>query len=278
MLFLGAGSVMHAMHEETDIRKMGGLRRRMPVTGWTFAIGAASLAGIIPLAGFFTKDEVLLRVLEHRHPAFIILALVGVLLSALYMARLTFYTFFGEPRSDHSDVRESPRAMTVPLLLLAVPTIGVGLLAFGFGDGYDGFAAFIDGHGKFHLNVWLSVASLILAAIGLWAGWAAYVRGTVSPESMISRLPTVHRVLAAKYYIDEVYQWVIDRIVLVLGRLVATFDRVVVNDTAVDGSADSVKSSGFRMKFVQTGRIYNYGMAMAAGIIALALIWWIVQT
>ena len=278
MLFLGAGSVMHAMHEETDIRNMGGLRRRMPITGWTFVIGAASLAGVIPLAGFFTKDEVLLRVLEHRHPIFIVVALVGVLLSALYMARLTFYTFFGEPRSDHNEVHESPRVMTLPLLLLAVPAVGVGLLAFGFGDGFNGFATFIDGHGKFHLNVWLSVISLVLAGVGLWIGWVAYVRGTISTEKVISRLPTVHRVLAAKYYVDELYQWVIDRIVLVLGRLVATFDRVVVNDTAVDGSADSVKSSGFRIKFMQTGRIYNYGMAMAAGVIALSLIWWIIQT
>ena len=278
MLFLGAGSVMHAMDEETDIRNMGGLRRRMPITGWTFVIGAASLAGVIPLAGFFTKDEVLLRVLEHRHPIFIVAALVGVLLSALYMARLTFYTFFGEPRSDHNEVHESPRVMTLPLLLLAVPAVGVGLLAFGFGDGFNGFATFIDGHGKFHLNVWLSVISLVLAGVGLWIGWAAYVRGTISTENVISRLPSVHRVLAAKYYVDELYQWVIDRIVLVLGRLVATFDRVVVNDTAVDGSADSVKSSGLRIKFMQTGRIYNYGMAMAAGVIALSLIWWIIQT
>ena len=278
MLFLGAGSVMHAMHEETDIRRMGGLRRRMPITGWTFVIGAASLAGVIPLAGFFTKDEVLLRVLEHRHPLFIVLALAGVFLSALYMARLTFYTFFGEPRSDHNDVHESPRVMTLPLLLLAVPAVGVGLLAFGFGDGFNGFAAFIDGQGKFHLNVWLSIVSLVLAGVGLWVGWAAYVRGTISTESVISRLPTVHRVLVAKYYVDELYQWVIDRIVLVLGRLTATFDRVVVNDTAVDGSADSVKISAFRMKFIQTGRIYNYGMAMAAGVIALSLIWWIIQT
>ena len=278
MLFLGAGSVMHAMNEETDIRNMGGLRRRMPITGWTFVIGAASLAGVIPLAGFFTKDEVLLRVLEHRHPVFIVAALVGVLLSALYMARLTFYTFFGEPRSDHNEVHESPRVMTLPLLLLAVPAVGVGLLAFGFGAGFNGFATFIDGHGKFHLNVWLSVISLVLAGVGLWIGWAAYVRGTISTEKVISRLPTVHRVLAAKYYVDELYQWIIDRIVLVLGRLVATFDRVVVNDTAVDGSADSVKSSGFRIKFMQTGRIHNYGMAMAAGVIALSLIWWIIQT
>ena len=278
MLFLGAGSVMHAMHEETDIRKMGGLIRRMPVTGWTFLIGAASLAGIIPLAGFFTKDEVLLRVLEYRHPVFIVLALVGVVLSALYMARLTFATFFGQAKSDHSDVHESPSVMTAPLLLLAIPAIGVGFFAFGFGDDYKGFAGFIDGHSKFHLNVWLTVVSLALAGAGVWVGWVAYVRGTISTEGLIGRFTTVHRVLAARYYVDELYQWVIDRIVLVFGRLIATFDRVVVNDTAVDGSADSVKSSGFRMKFVQTGRIYNYGMAMAAGVIALSLIWWIVLT
>ncbi len=278
MLFLGAGSVMHAMHEETDIRKMGGLIRRMPITGWTFVVGAASLAGVIPLAGFFTKDEVLLRVLEYRHPVFIVLALLGVVLSALYMARLTFATFFGESKSDHSDVHESPSVMTTPLLLLALPAIGVGFLAFGLGDSYKGFAGFIDGHSKFHVNVWLTIVSLVLAGIGIWVGWAAYIRGSLSPDSVIARFQTVHRVLAARYYVDEIYQWVIDRIVLVFGRLIATFDRVVVNDTGVDGSADSVKISGFRMKFVQTGRIYNYGMAMAAGVIALSLIWWIVQT
>ena len=278
MLFLGAGSVMHAMHEETDIRKMGGLSRRMPITGWTFAIGAASLAGVIPLAGFFTKDEVLLRVLEYRHPVFIVLALFGVVLSALYMARLTFATFFGEPKSDHSEVHESPSVMTVPLLLLAIPAIGVGFLAFGVGDAYKGFAGFIDGHSKFHLNVWLTIVSLILAGAGIGVGWAAYIRGSLSTQRVIDRFPTVHRVLAARYYVDEFYQWVIDRIVLVFGRFIAAFDRVVVNDTAVDGTGDSVKISGFRMKFVQTGRIYNYGMAMAAGVVVLSLIWWIVQT
>ena len=143
---------------------------------------------------------------------------------------------------------------------------------------YKGFAGFIDGHSKFHLNVWLTIVSLVLAGIGIWVGWAAYIQGSLSTDRVIARFQTVHRVLAARYYIDEIYQWVIDRVVLVLGRFIAAFDRVVVNDTGVDGSADSVKISGFRMKLVQTGRIYNYGMAMAAGVIALSLIWWIIQT
>ena len=275
MLFLGAGSVMHAMRDETDIRKMGGLRRRMPITGWTFVIGATSLAGVIPFAGFFTKDEVLLHVLEHRHPVFIVLAMAGVVLSALYMARLTFMTFFGQPRSDHSEVHESPAVMTVPLLLLAAPAIGVGFLAFGYGGGFDGFAAFIEGKGEFHPNIWISACSLALTGVGLWIAWASYIRGTISPQRVIDRFPAVHRLLVARYYVDEVYQWAIDRVVLVLGRVVATFDRVVVNDTAVDGSADSVRGSGIRFRLVQTGRLYNYAMAMAIGVLGLALIWWI---
>ena len=277
LLFLGAGSVMHATDDETDIRRMGGLRHRMPLTAWTFVIGAASLAGVLPLAGFFTKDEVLLHVLEHRHPLFIVLALVGVALSALYTARVTFAAFFGAPRSDHSSVRESPVSMTLPLVVLAALAATVGLLAFGIGDGFGGFAAFIEGHGEFRLVPWLSVASLGLSGVGIWVGWAVYVRGTLSPSTIIERLPRLHRVLAEKYYVDEAYQWAIDRMVLVFGRLVAVFDRVVVNDTAVDGSAETVRSSGIQMRYIQSGRVYNYGLAMAVGVVVLAVIWWVVM-
>ena len=276
MLFLGAGSVMHAMDEETDIRKMGGLLRRMPITGWTFIIGAASLAGVAPLAGFFTKDEILLHVLEHLSPVYIVLALAGVALSALYMARVTFVAFLGQPKSDHSDVHESPGSMTAPLLLLAPFAVLVGLLAFGLWDGYHGFAAFIEGKGEFHLVLWLSLASVLLAGAGILVGWMIYVRGSLSATDMSARFALVHRILVNMYYVDEAYQWVIDRVALALARFVAVFDRAVVNDVGVDGPADMVKLSGLRMRFVQTGRIYNYGMAMAAGVVVLALIWWVV--
>ena len=275
MLFLGAGSVMHAMDEETDIRKMGGLLSRMPITGWTFIIGAASLAGVIPLAGFFTKDEVLLHVLEHLPPVYIILALAGVALSALYMARVTFVAFLGQPRSDHSAVHESPASMTVPLLLLAPFAVGVGVLAFSLWEGYHGFAAFIEGKDEFHLVLWLSAASLLLAGAGIVVCWLAYVRGSLSATDISARFALVHRMLVNKYYVDEAYQWVIDRVALALARFVAVFDRAVVNDVGVDGPADMVKLSGLRMRFAQTGRIYNYGMAMAAGVVILAVIWWV---
>ena len=275
MLFLGAGSVMHAMDEETDIRRMGGLIGRMPITGWTFLIGAASLAGVIPLAGFFTKDEVLLHVLEYLPPVYIVLALAGVALSALYMARVTFVAFLGQPKSDHSEVHESPASMTVPLLLLAPFAVGVGVLAFGLWEGYHGFAAFIEGKGEFHLVLWLSVASLLLAGAGIAVCWLAYVRGSLSATDISARFATIHKILVNKYYVDEAYQWVIDKIALVLARFVAVFDRAVVNDVAVDGPADMVKLSSLRMRFVQTGRIYNYGMAMAVGVVVLAVIWWV---
>ena len=276
MLFLGAGSVMHAMDEETDIRKMGGLLSRMPITGWTFIIGAASLAGVVPLAGFFTKDEVLLHVLEHLPPVYIVLALFGVTLSALYMARVTFVAFLGQPKSDHPEVRESPASMTVPLLLLSPFAVGVGFLAFGLWEGYHGFAAFIEGKGEFHLVVWLSAASLLLAGAGIVVCWLAYVRERLSAEDISARFALIHGILVNKYYVDEAYQWVIDKIALALARFVAVFDRAVVNDVGVDGPADAVKASGLRLRFAQTGRIYNYGMAMAAGVVILALIWWVV--
>ena len=300
MLFLGAGSVMHAMEDETDIRKMGGLLKPMPITGWTFIIGAASLAGVIPLAGFFTKDEVLLHVLEYLPPVFIVPALAGVALSALYMARVTFVAFLGGPKFDspvahespddmgnpgHSGttthtfglgVHESPASMTVPLLLLAPFAVGVGFLAFGLWEGYHGFAAFIEGgEDGFHIVLWLSIASVLLAGVGIAVGWLAYVRGSLSAEGMAARFAVVHRILVNKYYVDEAYQWAIDRLALALARFVAVFDRAVVNDVGVDGPADVVRASGLRLRFAQTGRIYNYGMAMAAGVVILALVWWV---
>ena len=278
LLFLGAGSVMHSLDDETDIWKMGGLRHRMPVTAITFVIGAASLAGIVPLSGFFSKDEALLAVLDHRNPVFIILALAAVVLSALYMVRVTLVVFFGSLKSENESAHESPLLMTVPLMLLAFFALTVGFIAFSWTDAYGGFSDFLVGEGKFHINVWLTVVSLLLAVGGIIIGWMAYSRGSISHQRLAQRYPTVHRILINKYYIDEIYQWVINRIVLALGRFTALFDRAVVNDVGVNGSALSVWTSAMILRFVQTGKMYNYGLVMALGVIALTLIWWIVLT
>ncbi len=278
LLFLGAGSVMHSLDDETDIWKMGGLRHRMPVTAITFVIGAASLAGIVPLSGFFSKDEALLAVLDHRNPVFIILALAAVVLSALYMTRVTLVVLFGSLKSENESAHESPLLMTVPLMLLAFFALTVGFIAFNWTDAYGGFADLLVGEGEFHINVWLTIVSLLLAVGGIIIGWMAYSRGSISHQSLAQRYPTVYRILVNKYYIDEIYQWVINRIVLALGRFTALFDRAVVNDIGVNGSALSVWTSAMILRFVQTGKMYNYGLVMALGVIALTLIWWIVLT
>ena len=277
LLFLGAGSVMHGLHDETDIWKMGGLRRKMPVTAITFVIGAASLAGIVPLSGFFSKDEVLLTVLERRNPVFIALALAAIVLSALYMARLVFIVFFGRLSPANDRAHESPPVMTVPLVLLAFFAVTVGFIAFNWTDAYQGFAGFL-GEGKFHIEPWLTVLSLLLALGGVILGWLVYSKGSISHQSIAQRYSALHRLLVNKYYIDEMYQWVVNRVVLAFGNFVAVFDRIVINDTGVDGSAITIWLSALRLRLVQTGRMYNYGMAMALGVFALALIWWIVQT
>ena len=278
LLFLGAGNVMHGTDGETDIRKMGGLRKKMPITAATFVIGAASLAGVVPLAGFFSKDEVLLAVLDHRSPVFLAVALAAVVLSALYMARATLIVFFGDLKSGNESAHESPLVMTVPLLLLAFFAVTVGVIAFGWTDSYRGFGDYLAGEGPFHVEPWLTAASLLLALAGLGLGWLYYGSGTLSHRAAAVRLPVLHRTLVNGYYLDLLYQWVIDRVVLTLSRFTALFDRIVVNDTGVDGPAVTVMLSALRMRYVQTGKMYNYGAAMALGIVGLVLVWWVVLT
>ena len=279
LLFLGAGSVNHATHR-TGIWELGGVFKKMPVTGITFLIGAASLAGIPPLVGFWSKDEVLVAVSDGRGPIFLALALAGALLSALYMARVAFVVFFGKPRG-YGDAHESPRLITVPLALLAIGSVAACILVFDWPGSYDGFGAFLLADQeflhhveKFHIVPWLAGLSALLAIGGVVVGWLVYTRGSVSHELLAQKLAPVHMAMVRKYYIDDAYQWFVDRVVLAFGSAVAAFDRIVVNDTGVDGPAHMVRFSAFRARLVQTGRLYNYGLAMALGILVLAILWW----
>ena len=271
LLFLGAGSVTHGTGK-TDIREMGGLFRTMPITAITFVIGAASLAGLVPLSGFFSKDEIMLAVLDHRHPVLLVAALAGSVLSAVYMARLALVVCFGINRGDGA--HESPWLMTLPLVLLAPFALLLGLVSYGWSDAYTGFASYLTGDKPHHAPLWLPVLSALLVLGGLAYGWRTWGRGNTTPFA--GRDTGLLRLLENKYYLDEAYQWVIDRIALTLSRFVALFDRVVVNDTGVDGSAWSVMLSAVRMRLVQTGRLYNYGLVMALGVVGLVMLWWFV--
>ena len=275
LLFLGAGSVMHGANK-TDIREMGGLRHRMPITAYTFAIGALSLAGFPFLSGFFSKDEVLLAVLDGRGPVFLVVTLGIVFLSALYMARATLLVFWGELKHENEHAHEAPRSMALPLLVLAVGAFGVGYIALSVG-GYEGFISFLTmGKHKFELNIGLTIISVVIALGGLGLGYAIYGRHAISTEPMIQRFGALHRLLVNKYYIDSIYQWAIDRVVLAFSGLVALFDRVVINDGGVNGTAYTVRNAGFRIRYIESGMLYNYALAMVLGVVLVAVFWWLV--
>ena len=278
LLFLGAGSIAHGTDDKRDIRQMGGLWRRMPVTSITFGIGLLALGGIPPLSGFFSKDEILVSVLDGRGPLFFLLTLAAVLMSALYMARLLFLVVLGDLKIENEHAHESPLVMTAPLVALAALALTAGLLAPGLVPGYNGFGnwLFFEHPEDYHINFLVMAISIALSCGGFVLGWLLYSRKSLSVDRLRERFATVHRMLVNKYYIDDLYQWTIDRVVLAFGRFMALFDRIVVNDMGVNGTGRSVFLSGWRLRYLETGKVYNYALGMVLGVMAVALIWWLV--
>ena len=278
MLFLSAGSVSHGTGK-LDVRDMGGLARRMPLTALCFTVGAMALAGLPPLSGFFSKDEVLLAVWEGRHPVFLALALVAVFLSALYMARVLFRVFLGPLKPGNETAHESPPAMLAPMLVFALVSVTLGLLALPYSDAYQGLGSFLHLEGMevhgFQFNLFLAAGSLALAVGAFTLAWLAYVRGRISPDRVAQRFGPLVRVWERAYYLDELYQWGIDRVVLATGKWVALFDRIVVNDVGVNRTAQSIAESGQRLRYHVTGKLYNYALVMTGGVLLLALLWWL---
>ena len=276
LLFLGAGSVLHST-EEQDIRKMGGLRRVMPLTALVFSVGALSLGGIPILAGFWSKDEILAAVNDHRNVAFIVFALITAVMSALYMARAAFVPFFGRLRQELEHVHDAPWQMAWPMVLLGVLAVGFGFISFNWPGNFAGFGTFVffgESHG-FEFTWWLGVLSAVLAVGAFAAAALVYLTGAVSLEGVKARFAPVIRLVENKYYFDELYQWVVDRIVLVFSGFIALFDRVVINDVAVNGPANSVRRLGTTLRLHVTGHVYSYTLAMVLGTVGLAVFWWL---
>ena len=278
MLFLSAGSIMHSMHDETDMNKMGGLRHRMPITGAAFTIGALSLSGIAPLAAFWSKDEMLLAIKDGLNPIFVGLFLVAVVLSALYMARATYLVFFGPLKTENRAVHESPLLMSLPLVVLAVLSVFAGFIVLPLGGDYEGIGRFLF-HGEhghdFEIQPLWTVVSIVLATGGFVMGILLYKSRRSTVDSVRTRFSGVHRVLINRYYMDTMYQWIVDRVVLALGRAVALFDRTVVNDRGVNGAGLTVLGAGKRLRGHVTGLFADYGLAMGAGVTAIALYVWL---
>ncbi|MCC7372347.1 MAG: NADH-quinone oxidoreductase subunit L [Chloroflexi bacterium] len=297
LLFLTAGSVIYALHRagaphvgyvETpngraqvvpaqDMRVMGGLFSRMPITAWTMIIAALSLAGIPPLSGFWSKDEILLVTLhsaERYGGVYWVLlgfALITVFMTAFYMFRVIFLTFGGTFRGsmDPRYIKESPLTMTLPLLILAVPSVLVGL--WGAPQLGNGFAHFLEGD-EFHgseMNVGLAAIGTVLALAGIATAWAMYSAKSISAEALAARFRPVYVALFNRYWFDELYGWILDKFVVGVAMGMSWFDRNVV-DGVVNGVGKGTTVAGDWLRDLQTGRIPSYALAVAGGLVIIA--------
>jgi NADH-quinone oxidoreductase subunit L len=276
LLFQGSGSVNHATGT-FDMRKMGGLRSVMPITFITFMIGSLSLSGVFPLAGFWSKDELLLDAWNHDKLLWAIGTLVAFM-TAFYMFRAIFMTFFGEyrggeaPATGHGESgppHESPRSMTIPLILLSIGSIFFGLFAL------NGFGTFIEGslpedlrHFEFHIESIVLAASTIAALGGIGAAAAIYYARKPAPEQIGRMAGPVYTVMADKYYIDELAENVIVRGLLHrgIGRASQLFDTSVV-DRAVNGIALFTYRIGDGLRRVESGQLQAYTSMSVLGVV-----------
>ncbi|MFA7296097.1 MAG: NADH-quinone oxidoreductase subunit L [Dehalococcoidia bacterium] len=278
LLFLCSGSVIHATHEQT-VEELGGLRHKMPITTVTFIIGSLALAGIIPLAGFWSKDEILHIASEQAPVVYVLLASAAVL-TAIYTTRLVLLTFFGEPRNHHAydHAYESPFIMAAPLVVLAVLATVAGFVIFdpvGQALGFPGgilATVFVEHPHHFVFDPMFAATAVGTALAGIGIGFAYWWGDAKRAERARGWAPELHALLVNRYYIDDLYQAIINRVVLGMGNIIALFENRVVNQSGVDGGAQTIGWFGHRLKFLQTGRIPNYALAMAVGVVVLAVL------
>ncbi|MBM3216518.1 NADH-quinone oxidoreductase subunit L [Candidatus Poribacteria bacterium] len=270
LMFLAAGSVLHAMHDELDMRKMGGLLKKTPITFVTFFVGALAIAGFPLLSGFFSKDAILLAAFQHNGAIFWI-GLLTAFLTAFYMFRLIAITFFGEPRDYtlFAHAHESPPSMTFPLLALAALSAAAGAL-LGFTE--DGpFYAFLNPmfHGE-HAEGGSSlpmILSIVAAIAGILIGWRAYVG---KPAEALSRANPVVALWRRKWFVDELYDF------LIVHPLRWTSDRVlwrIVDNRIIDGLVNLTASAawlgGAGLRTAHSGIVQTYAFAILAGAVIL---------
>ena len=281
LLFLAAGSVIIALHHEQDMRRMGGLKRFMPVTYWTMLIGAISSAGIPGFAGFFSKDAIIEAVHHAETPgaAFAYFCVVAcVFVTALYTFRMVFLAFHGKERFDPAHPpHESPAVVTLPLVLLAIPSVAAGWFVGGavygnyFGESlpppdpnYFGIWSFI-GHGLTAAPFWLAVAGIVTA-------WFLYLRNTDLPGRIAARLGPLYAVVERKYGFDELYAWLFAGGARALGTgFWRAGDQAVIDGVMVNGSARVVGWFSGVLRLVQTGLLNQYAVAMLFGLLILTL-------
>ena len=280
LMFLGCGSVIHGMHEEQDMRKMGGLRKHMPLTFWTMLVASLANAGVIPFSGFWSKDEIIVGAWASESafgkPAAII-GLVTAFLTALYMFRMIFMVFFGRERFDtaHVHPHESGPWMAVPLVLLAIPATVIGFIGFPPEKGplqrfLEHSFEFLEIHAiPVSTTVTMGVISTIAALGGIAVAYLAYVTGAISPREVGARFQGLYQFLLNKWYFDELYDRVFVRPLRAFSTFLWRVIDVGVIDAAVNGVALGIGAVAQRLRHVQTGLVANYALAIALGMVVL---------
>lgn len=292
LLFLGAGSVIHAVDGEQDMRYMGGLRTHIPITFWMMTIGTLALTGVgipgtvIGFAGFFSKDAIIESTFaSHSSVAGFAFALlvIAALFTSFYSWRLAFMTFFGKPRASSDvmhHVHESPAVMLIPLYLLAVGAIFAGFIShdYFYGHHYVEFwqgALFTGPENKLleefhHVPLWVKWSPFVAMAVGFFTAWVMYIRRPDLPRYFAEQHRGLYQFLLNKWYFDELYDFLFVRPALWLGRLLwKGGDGVVIDGLGPNGVAARVLDVTNRVVRLQTGYLYHYAFAMLLGIAAL---------
>jgi len=280
LLFLAAGSVMHALSGELDMRKMGGLRKHLPLTYPTFLVGAIAIAGVPFLSGFFSKDAILTQAFARGQYFVWVLGIMGAVLTAFYMFRLIFLTFHGEERIEpeaKKHLHESPRVMTVPLVILAFFSVVAGYIGLPvvFGEKANLFNRFLEpvikpGH-EAHLNIgteWtLIFISVAVALCGIYIAYVFYLKSPLLPHNLVRRFPGAYKLLYHKYYIDEVYNAAFVNPMVKGSEAVYTHFDLKVIDGTINGTAEATGLAGRVLSLFQSGLVKDYALALLLGVV-----------
>jgi NADH-quinone oxidoreductase subunit L len=276
LLFLGAGSVIHAMHGEQDMTMMGGLRKKLPITFWTMTAAVFAIAGFFPFAGFFSKDAILYAAFQQGYfgEALWFVGLFTALLTSLYMFRLWYMTFFGETRLMHAEPHESPASMTIPLIILGVLSVCGGWIGI---ERFSDYLAPATGVHKLvttapHLEIWLSILAVLVAIEGLLIADKYYRRKPDRPAQIANAMPGVYRLVANKYYVDEIYGRIFVRPLLAVSRFLLYY---VVDIGILGGAAwllgGTAQFGGAILQRWQSGNLRSYAAWLAAGAAAVLI-------
>ncbi|OQX92098.1 MAG: NADH-quinone oxidoreductase subunit L [candidate division Zixibacteria bacterium 4484_95] len=295
LLFLAAGSVIHAVHTN-DIQEMGGLHKKMKITSITFLIASLSISGIFPFSGFWSKDEIFAVAFEGGHYVILVIGILVAFMTAFYMFRLYFMTFTGKPRDQHAydHAHESPYNMTVPLMIFALLSIFAGW--WGIPWLHTNYASFVFFGHPHHVepNMILMLISLVVALSGIGLAYLMYYKRAISPETMAQRFKPIYTLLFNKYYFDEIYMAIIINPTYRLMEILFKFDQIVIDgmvngvgkltllwswakerfdtyvvDGAVNGVGHLSLATGRAIRKTQTGQLQTYALVIFLGAVVL---------